>query len=288
MTPLSPYRAASEGFRLIWREPKAVLAWIVLWFATFSAASWVVAASRRSIVLGRRDNSSLDQIAHSLGPFGALLILLFLVVWLVTVVATFRAVLRPDERRWFYLRLGVDEARLGVLTLVAFLVVLGVGSAPAYLVFVLASPIMGVAPAATRLIAELGVLVTVWVEVWLGVRLSLIAVETYSEGRFHLGAYWPVTSGRFWYLLACYFLIFLASLGLSMLFAPAIALLTPTSMTRVGDATLLLRGGLLLQAGVLAALISAFWTVSWTIFCACQAHAFRAIVGEGRDGVAPA
>lgn len=288
MTPLSPYRAASEGFRLIWREPKAVTAWIGLWFATFSAASWIVAASRRAIDLTHRDTSNLGQIAHSFGPFGALLILMFLVVWLVTVVATFRAVLRPDERRWFYLRLGADEARLGVLTLVAFLVVLGVGSAPAYLVFVLASPIMGVLPTATRDIAELGVLITVWVEVWLGVRLSLIAVETYSEGRFHLGAYWPVTRGRFWYLLACYFLIFLASLGVSMLFAPAIALLTPTSMTRLGDATLLWRGSLLFQAGVLAAMISTFWTISWTIFCAAQAHAFRAIVGEGRDGVAPA
>jgi hypothetical protein len=288
MKPLSPFRAASEGFRLIWREPRAVLAWLVLWFATFSAAAWVVAASRRQVTVGGGGDSSLGEIAHRFGPFGALLILLFLTVWLITAVAVFRAVLHPGERRWFYLRLGLDEARLGALTLFAFLAALAVGGAPAYMVFVLASPFISALPTATRDIAELGVVITVWVEIWLGVRLSLIAVETFAERRFHLTAYWPVTRGRFWYLLICYFFIFLISVGLSFIFAPAIALLTPTSVTSGGASTLVLRGGLLLQAGVLTALTSAFWTISWTIFCACQAHAFRAIVGEGRDGVAPA
>ena len=56
---------------------------------------------------------------------------------------------------------------------------------------------------------------TVALDVWLGVRLSLIAVETFSERRFHLTAYWPVTRGRFWYLLAAYFLFFLVFLGLT-------------------------------------------------------------------------
>ena len=288
MKPLSPYLAVSEGFRLIWREPKAVLAWVALWFATFSAAAWVVAASRPDAAAVTRSDNDLVAVAQRFGPFGALLVVMFLLVWLVTAVATFRAVLRPGERRWFYLRLGADEARLGVLTLVAFLVALAFGGAPAYLVFVLASPIMSAVPALTRDIATVGALVTVWLDVWLGVRLSLIAVETFSERRFHLTSYWPVTGGRFWYLLGCYFLFFLIFLGVTMVSVAAGGVLFEVAVNQVGNGDLFRRGSVLAIAGVVAVLTAGSWTLTWTVFCACQAHAFRAIVGEGRDGVAPA
>ncbi|MGH7023578.1 MAG: hypothetical protein ACREEB_08315 [Caulobacteraceae bacterium] len=285
MRPLSPYEAAGEGFRLMRREPRAVIAWAVLWFATFSVAAWTVAAGKPVAQVGGGDSATLGGIAARFGPFWAFLIALFLLVWLITAVAAFRAVLRPAERRWFYLRLGDDELRLGLLTLVAFLVAIPLGGAPAYLVFVLASPLMRALPAATRDIAGIGAIATVWLDIWLGARLSLIAVETFSERRFHLTAYWPVTRGRFWYLLACYFLFFLVLMGLTVIFAPIVGLLS--NAADIGPGGVVERGRLLIQAGVLAALISLFWTLSSTLFYACQAHAFRAIVGEGRDGVAP-
>jgi hypothetical protein len=287
MTPLSPRNAAREGFGLLRREPRAFLAWAALWLATFSAAAWVVAASTPLRLAHAPQPGSFGAVAARFGPFGLVLIAMFLLVWLVTAVAAFRAVLHPDQRRWFFLRIGADELRLGLVTLVACVAAVGVGGAPAYLVFMLASPIMSAVPAATRLVAEVGVVITVWLDVWLGVRLSLIAVETYSERRFHLMAYWPLTRGRFWYLLAAYFLYFLIFLVLTALFAPAIFVLTPNEVTVAGG-NLLRRTGLLLQAGVLAGLIAMFWTLSSTLFYACQAHAFRAIVGEGRDGVPPA
>jgi hypothetical protein len=287
MTPLSSRNAAREGFGLLRREPRAFLAWTALWLATFSAAAWVVAVSKPVSVAHQRAPANFSDVASRFGPFGEGLMVMFLLVWLVTAVATFRAVLHPDQRRWFFLRLGADEVRLALVTLVACVAAVGVGAAPAYLVFVLASPIMSAVPAATRLVAEVGVIITVWLDVWLGVRLSLIAVETYSERRFHLMAYWPLTRGRFWYLLAAYFLYFVIFLILTVLFVPVIFILTPNTLTAAGG-NMLRRTGLLLQAGVLAGLISLFWTLSSTLFYACQAHAFRAIVGKGRDGVPPA
>jgi hypothetical protein len=265
----------------------AFIVWTAMWLATFSAAAWVVAASTPVKVGHAPAPSNIADVISRFGPYAAALIVMFLIVWLVTAVAAFRAVLHPDQRRWFFLRLGTDELRLGLLTLIACLAAVGVGGGPAYLVFVLASPIMSVAPATTRFVAEIGVLITVWLDVWLGVRLSLIAVETYSERRFHLMAYWPVTRGRFWYLLAAYFLYFLIFLGLTVLFVPAIIILSPANVTPVAVGDTLRRTSLLLQAGALAGLISVFWTLSSTLFYACQAHAFRAIVGTGRDGVAP-
>lgn len=262
------------------REPRAFLIWTGLWLATFSAAALVVAMSTPAALAQARANTTSD-LANRFGPFSFIVVLMFLLVWLVTALAAFRAVLRPEERRWFYLRFGSDELRLGLLTLVAFFALVGAGGAPATVVFMLASPIMRALPAASRMIAEVGVAITVWLEVWLGVRLSLIAVETFSEQRFHLAAYWPVTRGRFWYLLGVYMLFFLMFLGLTVLFAPVIVILTPTELTAPpGDVPR--RVLLLLQAGLLAGLISLFWTLSSTVLYACQAHAFRAIT-DGAD-----
>jgi hypothetical protein len=287
MRPLSPYQAAGEGFRLIQREPRAMIAWTGLWFVTFSIAAWTVAAGKPVALSPSAAAPTLGGVAAGFGPFWALLILLFMVIWLTTAVAAFRAVLRPNERRWFYLRFGGDEIRLGLLTIAAFLMAIPFGAAPAYLVFVLANPFMRFLPEATRDIAGIGVLATVWLDVWLGVRLSLIAVETFSERRFHLTAYWPVTRGRFWYLLASYFLFFLVFLGLSVIFAPAITIVFNTALAQGAAGGVAQRSGILLAAGVLTLLISLFWTLSSTLFYATQAHAFRAIVGSGRDGVAP-
>ena len=287
MTPLPPYRAVGEGLRLIRREPRSALAWAALWLLTFSVAAWVVAITRPEAAPVARGPASFSSVAAQFGPWWPLLIVLFLLVWLVTAVAAFRAVLHPDQRRGFYLRLGPDEWRLGLLTIAAFLAAIPLGGAPAYGVFVLVNPFMAFLPDAARDIAVIGVLLTVWIDIWLGVRLSLIAVETFSERRFHLTAYWPVTRGRFWYLLVCYFLYFLVLLGLTAVTAPVIGLLSHAAETRAQDGVAG-RGGLLLQAGLLAGAISLYWTVGSTLFYALQAHAFRAIVGEGRDGVPPA
>ncbi|HEY2179093.1 MAG TPA: hypothetical protein VGH15_10955, partial [Caulobacteraceae bacterium] len=272
------FRAASEGFRLIGRAPSAVCAWAFLWFAAFSISAWAVAASRHGIAIHSNPDYTLSGVGRQFGPFAVPLILLFFVVWLVTNLAAFRAVLHPGERRWFYLRLGTDEARLGVLTIAAFLALILIGFAPAKMVFLLASPIMRVVPTATLLVATAGVLITVWVEVWLGVRLSLIAVETFSEQRFHLSAYWPVTGGRFWFLLISYFLVFLILLVPFFVYFVALEALSATALAYFGNGDLLRRGSVLAIAGVIAALTAGFWTLSWTVICACQAYAFRYIV----------
>ncbi|HEY1415700.1 MAG TPA: hypothetical protein VGF42_07425 [Caulobacteraceae bacterium] len=285
MTRLAPYEAVGEGFRLIRREPRAFFVWTAIWFGTFSLAAWTVATSRR-VALAGPTPANLGSVSERFGPYAGVLIILFWVVWLTTAVAAFRAVLRPADRRWFYLRLSLDELRLGGLTLGAFFASIPFGVAPAYLVLLLAAPFMHALPTATDVIVWIGACATVGLDIWLGVRLSLIAVETFSERRFHLTAYWPVTRGRFWYLLAVYFLFFLVFLGLTVIFAPLLGL--ASSVGEGPSAGLAARGGLLVQAGVLTALISVFWTVSSTVFYACQAHAFRDIVGQGRAGVPPA
>lgn len=287
MSALSPTAAAFEGFRLIRREFRAVLVWTVMWLAVLSLAAWVVASGKQIISPARANARSVAEIAEAFGPFAAAFMALFLLVWAMTTVATYRAVLRPSERRYFFLRLGTDELRVAIMTVVAFCLVLLFGGAPAYLVYVLFTPIMQAAPALARYVEWAGILVTVCLEVWLGVRLSLIAVETFAERRFHLTAYWPLTGGRFWYLLSCYFLFFLVFSGISLVVISLDGFLFDTARERVGAGDLFRRTSVLAIAGLLAILSVSSWVLSWTVFCACQAYAFRAILGGGKAGVTP-
>ena len=282
----APTAAAFEGFRLIRREPTAALVWTLLWLAAFIFTAFVVASGGKITPGSAADPGGLQGLASRFGPFAIVSIILFLMVWTTTTVAAYRAVLRPGDRRFFFLRLGADEMRLAIMTVSSFVLVLIFGGAPAYLLFVLVSPIMRALPALARDIATLGALVTVCVDIWLGVRLSLIAVETVAERRFHLTAYWPLVKGRFWYLMGCYFLCFLVVFALSIVFFLMGGLVTGLARTDLEVHTLLRRTSVMGLAVALAVLTAAFWLVSSTVFCACQAYAFRAIVSEGKTDVA--
>ena len=285
MPAFAPTAAALEGFRLIRREPEAALVWMVLWLTAFLFTA-VVAATGEPVELASHGGyRSLEDIAGRFGPYAAISIGLFLLVWATTTVAAYRAVLRPDDRRFFFLRLGADELRLGVMTVTTFALVLVFGGVPAYLLLLLADPLMRALPALARDIATGGALVTVCVDVWLGVRLSLIAVETFAERRFHLTAYWPLTRGRFWYLLSCYFLCFLTVFGLTILFFIVGSLVSALAQPNQGAGGILRRTSVLGLAVMLAILTASFWVVSTTIFCACQAYAFRVIAADGKAGV---
>jgi hypothetical protein len=277
--------AALEGFRVIRREPWAVMVWTLLWLAVIIAMALAVATGPPVVLAHGRAQSSPGDIVGKFGPFAPVLILLFLVVWATTTVATYRSVLRPHDRRYFFLRLGVDELRLAIMTVASAILILVFGGAPAYLLLVLADPLMRALPTLARDIAKIGALLTLSIDVWLGVRLSLIAVETVAERRFHLSAYWPVTRGRFWYLLVCYILLFLMVFGLTTVLFVAGGLLVSLANLDAAAGNLWRRTSVLGIAALLALLTAAFLMLSSTIFCACQAYAFRVIAAEGKAGV---
>lgn len=102
---------AFEGFRVVSRRPVAVLVWGVAFLAIF-------AAFLGPLILLMRSH---DTIVAKLGanPWVMTLIVLPFALLLATVLgaAIYRAVLRPEQSRFAYLRLGADEARLAVFFL---------------------------------------------------------------------------------------------------------------------------------------------------------------------------
>ena len=212
----------------------------------------------------------------------AVLIPALLVLWIMTIATVFRSVISPNEHGWHLFKLGPDEARLGVITATGFALMVLFGSAPALLLFVLVKPILALAPGLGHWIVDLGALATVCLELWIAVRLSLTAVHTFAEGRFHVVGYWRLTRGHFWRLLASYAIVFVEIvafvLGLALMAVlsgwVAQAVGTPHGVDAARRAALL---GLALVAALMSAI---FFVVPSVIVFACQAFAYRAIISR--------
>lgn len=208
--------AAFEGFRLVRRNPLALVAWTLLYAvvtltALFSFSTmigpleaWAVQAE----ALDGVDNPSLDQVMDMMVGLGAIMVQvswllpISIIVGAMLAAAVARGVLKPSGDVFGYLRLGMDEFRVLVVTFVLGLV-MSLGTVAALVAF---GVLIGATKAAGGggLAAIVGVLVFLAVVcfiVWLSVRLSLAVPITVAEKRFAFFDSFRVTKGRFWSLL---------------------------------------------------------------------------------------
>lgn len=213
---LSATDAAFEGFRLVRRNPLALVAWTLLYAvltltALFSLSGMVdqlEAWSGRAEALDSVATPSLDQVWALMGEFGwilaqvAWLLPVSLVVGAMLGAAVARGVLTPSKDRIGYLRLGMDEVRVLTVTLVLSVLM----CLAAVVAFVAVGVLIAAARAAggdgPAIIAGLvGVLAATWFFIWLSVRLSLAVPITVAERRFAFFDSFSLTKGRFWPLL---------------------------------------------------------------------------------------
>lgn len=214
--PFSISSAAFRGFRLLASRPGLIAAWsgfyvlavvgiIALLFGIGVALALTAAGAD-----GPRPFS--DQMSGPVIALMAGMVAFFLVFSSVMVTAVFRAVLRPDESRFAYVRFGMDELRQVGLTLVLWLFAALMVIAPLFLISFLTAG-QGAGGAIVWL-AALPVLLCGWL--FLGVKLSLAPVMTFAERGFRIGDSWEVTRGRFWPLLGAWVLVLVLSLGVTL------------------------------------------------------------------------
>lgn len=208
--------AAFEGFRLVRRNPMALVAWTLLYavlslasvFAMSNAIDPMIAWGERAEALENATPSPTPaEVMAVFQDFGEVILSLAwllpvsLVVGAVLMAAVARAVLNPRAGGFGYLRLGMDELRVFVVTLV-----LGILMVCAWLaVWLLIAVLAGIAGATGAtwlwLFVVLGGLVGVAAIVWLAVRLSLAVPMTVAENRYAFFDSFGLTRGRFWPLL---------------------------------------------------------------------------------------
>ncbi len=205
--------AAFEGFRLVRRKPMALVAWTLL-YAVLSLASLLAMSSAIDplMVWAERmeaieSNSTTATPAEVLSAFQGLGEVMLNLAWLIPVslvigamlmAAVARAVLNPRAGGFGYLRLGMDELRVFVVTLVLGIVMMGAWIAVCFLVVMLASIAGATGANWMWLFVILGGLAGVAAIIWLAVRLCLAVPITVAENRFAFFDSFGLTRGRFW------------------------------------------------------------------------------------------
>lgn len=272
--------SAFEGFRLARRAPLAILAWAgayVVFFAVFFA---VAGGSLVNIInlaqqIEQSAEPSMEDLAVVFRAYGSMMVLalpLSILFSAVLTAAVARSVIRPEDKRFGYLRLGRDELRILGATLIVALLMFGVVMVGTTVV----SALIGLAAAMSApfliLPAVLAGLALAAACVWLAVRLCLVAPMTFAEQKIAIKESWAMTKGRFWPLLGMAVLAGVMSMLVGLLGSIVIAPMN------------LIFGGLDSMAGAgttnVIALLGQFWPalLVWCVVNALLSAAQAAIV----------
>lgn len=217
--------AAFEGFRLTRRSPLTIVIWALAYLAFGVILLALIGGSMVSFMEQAAEldgvvDPSPEQMLPLMGAYFSMMGLAFplsIVFAAVIYTAVNRAVLRPQEKAFGYLRLGGDEVRvfvvylaLSVLAMIAAVILFG-------LVGVLVGVIAAAAENLSALVAVIGFVGAFCLFIWLCVRFSLALPITVAEKRIAIFDSWSVTRGHFWGLLGMMILAFILSIVVQML-----------------------------------------------------------------------
>lgn len=218
--------AAFEGFRVVRRHPMALVFWSLFYVAVMVAVFAVMGPNLISFVTATEqlEQSGATPSMEDFAPIFQMMGLLFAVMLPLSLIASAmiyaavsRSVLRPSESAFGYLRLGMDEVRVLVVSIVLAIVFM----VAMFVVSGIIAAVIGMASAADApalwLVVVLLVCAGVALFVWLMVRLSLAIPITMAERRIAIFASFAVTKGRFWPLLGMALLAFVMSMVVGLL-----------------------------------------------------------------------
>jgi hypothetical protein len=294
MREISVGGAIAAGFRVIAREPVAFLIWAALygvvgiapqifgWAASFNALSAVSATG-----------STPAAVAEAMAPMQRLQPLTIITGSLAAMVlygAGFRAVLFPDDRRYFYLRIGARELWMALTTIVLFVIyVLAIIAAmiPFGIVVFGAGAAGGGAGAAIGLLIGIPlVLVATGVVLWGLSRLSVALPMSFAQKTFRIPEAWKMTRGHagriFLVMLGLFALVLLAEVLVFALAAGLFSLFMPLTelgkMFNQNPALLFSRINPAVWV-VIAAIWSLFGVATGTAFAGALAQIYRDLTG---------
>lgn len=228
----SPAEAAMEGFRVTRRAPLIIPLWALAYLLVLAAVFALLLGPMLNFISGvqameARGGPSPDEIGALMGSYFAAMGLIMpvaLVVSAVLTAAAARAVLRPQDKAFAYLRLGADELRVGVVLLALmvmfFVLTMGVSLLMGVIIGIVAGASGGDSSsvaAAAGLIPVVLWLVLLPLLAWLGVKFSLAVPITMAERRIALFDSWNLTKGRFWPLLGMALLAWVMAMVVGLL-----------------------------------------------------------------------
>lgn len=202
--------AAFEGFRVVRRRPMALIFWSLFYAAIMVAAFAIMGPNLIGLVSATEQleksgtTPTLEDFAplfQMMGVMFAVLLPLSLIASAMIYAAISRSVLRPAESAFGYLRLGIDEFRVLVVSVVLFLVFMALTILMSGIIGAVIGMTVAAEMPALWLLVVLLVLAAIAVSIWLSVRLSLAIPITMAEKRIAIFDSFAMTRGRFWPLL---------------------------------------------------------------------------------------
>ena len=276
MTTFSPVEAALEGVRMTRRKPLVLLAWAACYFTMLVVLGLVVAFAfggsvRADLALLSRTNDLGELVGIVARRKGTLLPLIALAVALQSVitVAIMRAVVRPEDRRLAYMRAGNEEARQFVVALVGWIVTIVVTALPSAVLVLIGAGLINLGAVQTnRWVEVLGAIAVAGLSIWFGIRLSLLSITTFAEGKLSLRRTWALTDHHFWRLLGMYAVAFV----ITFMVGVAQTIVAGTILSLSGGVTNLVMLALTGLANLLLAPF--FFTIQMVILTAAPARAY--------------
>lgn len=301
MRSFSATDAAFAGFRIIRERPGLVLAWTIISFLIFLGLFLLLAIFLGGAImslaqLGAGQEPSTEQVlALMMGVLPAMLLILplMLIYSSVMVAGVNRVVLRPEERGFYFLRLGADEMRLAVVIFVQGLASFGVNMIGN--MFELAARAGSLvnsegASLGATLLAVVFQLATAAVMVFLTIRFSLARSQSFERRQINIFGTWSLTRGRFWPMFGAYLL---AGVLVAMMYILVVVLLVAAALPMIGNLTAIddisqisnLPG--LIGLGVAAAIVFGLvGTIGNIVSFAAPADIYRQIsIGESQSEV---
>ena len=196
-------------------------------------------------------------------PVYAIVTPMLLVAYSVLAASVNRVVLRPQDRGFLWLKLGVDELRqavvllvLGIILFLALMVSLVAASVVVALALGASGGAAAMAPGSPATAAAVGAtfLLTVIATFAIMAKLSLASPLTFDLGRIEIFGSWRLTQGRFWPMLGAYLLAFVMLLFVSMLIYVIYAAIASVATGAFSKAFESLRGPSLTLSGFLSPL----------------------------------
>ena len=248
-------------FRFIGDNVRAILAWSAILFV-MTLVSMMLMRPLYEAQIAALQQAAATPASPPVGLF-LLGLPLGLVVLVMLGAAAFRAVLFPEQARFAYLRLGMDELRLlgtALILIIGFYIAMLVVGIGAGLLFGLLTVLGGSAILGAVLMG----LVIIGFSAWLMVRFALAGPLTILQRKVVIGPAWRLSRGHFWQLLGAYIVVMLiAFVAYGVLFTirmgPAMTdLLHPTDQAaalRIASAQV--EGYALTPKNIVIALVSA-------------------------------
>ncbi|MEP9359202.1 hypothetical protein [Sphingomonas sp. KR3-1] len=198
------------AFGLLRERPVSV----VIWAVTYTVGSIVLSLGLTLAMFGAMtpDPQTAMQPGAMFGSMFGLVLLVYLAImflWVVVTTAAFRAMLRPEDGGFAFMRLGMDELRMfGLLLLIV--IVGALAMLVCELLLMLVVMIIGLVLGQslfTGILTFLLFLGFIGAVIWVYVRISLLMPLSFYRGRISVDGAWALTRGRFWTLFGAYFLV---------------------------------------------------------------------------------